>query len=217
MNALDRLGWPLGFALVGLLAACGSDGEGDAQDDASAPTDAGRDAASATSDAGIDSGSTDAGQLDAGELDAGDGGPRDAGLRNIQLMVNLTTGSEVPPCMLAGPSASGTASIVLWPEDPPLTTISVGLGWQNLSSAVTSAHIHYGDAGVSGPVVLPFTMLTLGSSFTAMDYQAAPGAPVSFDAFMQEFLAGRAYINVHTTSCPNGEIRGQIVPPSTTP
>ena len=76
------------------------------------------------------------------------------------------------------------------------------------------AHIHYGEAGVNGPVVLPFPSAPpVGARFTSMEYLAAQGAPVSFSAFKQEFLTGKGYVNVHTQNCPNGELRGQIIFP----
>jgi hypothetical protein len=156
-----------------------------------------------------DSGGYDAASYDAGALDAGfDGGPGALGVT-----VNLTTGAGVPPCASAGPAASGTAQI--YSLGQPNQWIEISLAWQNLSSPVTAAHIHYGAAGTNGPVVLPFAQLVppFSATFTAMEYLAAPGAPISFDAFESEFMAGKAYVNLHTQNCPDGELRGQIVWP----
>ena len=35
-------------------------------------------------------------------------------------------------------------------------------------------------------------------------------APGDFDAIIEAMRAGHAYANIHTTSFPSGEIRGQI-------
>jgi hypothetical protein len=84
---------------------------------------------------------------------------------------------------------------------------------QNLSSAVQSAHIHFGASGSSGPIVINLEPNNTGSgngSGSAATYQAKAGAPPTFDSFLNELRAGKAYVNVHTTDCPGGEIRGQI-------
>lgn len=81
-------------------------------------------------------------------------------------------------------------------------------------NAVTMAHIHSGAAGVNGPIrVNLFTGPTTGSmtgtlasgNFTASDVQT-----ITFDALLMEMRAGTAYVNVHTTALPAGEIRGQV-------
>jgi len=78
----------------------------------------------------------------------------------------------------------------------------------------TASHIHAGAAGVNGPVVLPFgAPLTspYSKTFTAADYQANPGAPPDFAAFVTALRAGgAAYINIHTAACKPGELRGEI-------
>jgi hypothetical protein len=65
----------------------------------------------------------------------------------------------------------------------------------------------------TGPVVFSLGSnlnAPLYSSLNASNYYAAPGAPISFAAFLTELKAGRAYLNLHTELCPDGEIRGQI-------
>jgi hypothetical protein len=81
-------------------------------------------------------------------------------------------------------------------------------------TAVTMAHIHSGAAGANGPIrVNLFTGPTTGAltgtlasgTFTAADVQT-----ITFDALLAELRAGTAYVNVHTTAQPAGEIRGQV-------
>jgi hypothetical protein len=216
MKTLSMTG--LALCVAALLPACGDDDEGDdgvrndGGTDAGTPLDAAFDAAQPKDSevpTPVDAAIIDAASIDAGEVDAA--------LRFIELTVQLTTAAEVPACANAGPSASGEARIRLPPADAGIVdAVAVdSVTWQNLSSAVTAAHIHFGAAGANGPVVLPFASVTppVQQGFTGMEYVAAQGAPPSFAAFYQELKAGRAYLNVHTQSCPAGELRGQIVLP----
>ncbi|WP_111641668.1 CHRD domain-containing protein [Marinimicrobium alkaliphilum] len=76
----------------------------------------------------------------------------------------------------------------------------------NLSDVVgvNAAHIHAGDVGTNGPVVFGFSdsgdngiWVIEGEALTEVQHDA--------------LLAGGWYINVHTESFPDGELRGQIL------
>jgi hypothetical protein len=88
---------------------------------------------------------------------------------------------------------------------------------------VLQAHIHWAPAGANGPVVLwlypsaPPAQLIPGrtqgilaeGTITADDLVGQlAGEPLS--ALHQLFVDGEAYVNVHTSQFPPGEIRGQI-------
>lgn len=95
---------------------------------------------------------------------------------------------------------------------------------------VTQAHIHCGAAGVNGPVVLflypdapppqlipgRFSgVLSQGTRTNAdllarPDSEVCPGGVANFDELIAKMRSGEAYVNVHTTANPGGEIRGQI-------
>lgn len=131
---------------------------------------------------------------------------RPAGIKNFA----LTTAEEVPPCAAAPALAQGSGNVTLSPDESSLTAT---INYSALSGPATAAHIHAGKAGVAGPVVLPFSgdlTSPFSKTFTSADYVAAAGAPPDFASFVQVLKSGGAYVNVHTTACKPGEIRGQI-------
>jgi hypothetical protein len=93
---------------------------------------------------------------------------------------------------------------------------------QNIASP-TAAHIHIGPPGVNGGILVPlfsnatppatFSGTLSDDAFTAADIQVLPGAAaaISVDSLRVLLRTGGAYVNVHTTARPAGEIRGQIV------
>lgn len=127
--------------------------------------------------------------------------------------VALTPAEEVPVCAAAGIYATGAATVTISADR---TMVEVGgLRFGELSSAAVMAHIHFGQAGVAGPIVLDMSRnlpppATI--TFTQASYPSPvpAGAPANLSAFIDQMFAGNTYINVHTTLCPSGEIRGQI-------
>lgn len=88
---------------------------------------------------------------------------------------------------------------------------------------VTMAHIHLAPAGANGPVVAwlypaaPPPQLIDGVSngvlsagvITAANL-VGPLAGQTLSDLVAELAAGHAYVNVHTSQFPGGEVRGQI-------
>lgn len=107
----------------------------------------------------------------------------------------LTGTQEVPP---NASTADGCGSFVI---DPINNKITYRIVVTNLSSAETAAHIH-GPAGpgVAGPIM--FTLPAGPVKTGVITYAQAQEADI---------LAGKIYVNVHTTNFPGGEVRGQIV------
>jgi len=77
-----------------------------------------------------------------------------------------------------------------------------------------------GSKGIAGPVVIDFPAIAgrLGDFVTtfrvgeaAFRANAAIGIN-SIDDVIQAVANGNAYVNIHTTTFPGGEIRGQLVP-----
>jgi hypothetical protein len=91
---------------------------------------------------------------------------------------------------------------------------------------IVQAHIHCGAPGVNGPVVAflfgpaatPVTdngVLSHGvirneNVIPRPDSPECPGGVADFNGLIAQIRAGNAYVNVHTTAFPMGEIRGQV-------
>ena len=111
--------------------------------------------------------------------------------------IALTGAQEVPP---ADPDGSGTATI----------TLNHGQGqvcWELTASNIapaTAAHIHVAPVGVNGPVVVPLSPPTSGSSSGCVD-------GVNQDLIKAIIQNPDAYyVNVHNAEYPGGAIRGQL-------
>jgi hypothetical protein len=177
--------------------------------DSTNSSDAGKDLAVQIKDL-----ATHAGDMSTGAADmthgTGDGGG--TGMAKT-FTITLAKANEAPPCATAGAAATGSATVTINAADSVITVSN--FIYTGLSGAATMAHIHSGATGVAGPIVLNFgTTLTspINKTFTAADYPSAPptGAPANFAAFIAAMDAGQTYMNVDTTACGAGEIRGQI-------
>ncbi len=117
--------------------------------------------------------------------------------------ISLSGNQETPPNGSPG-AGGGFASF-----DPVLQTISVNIVFGGLTSGLTAAHIHDGAVGVPGPIIVPlhpFLGMTAGSIAETDSTSSLTAANIT------DLLAGRTYLNIHTTAFPGGEIRGQLVP-----
>jgi uncharacterized surface protein with fasciclin (FAS1) repeats len=122
----------------------------------------------------------------------------------LRLRAELLATNEVP----ANASTATGRAIVFYDTDTKRYTATVSVS--GLSSALTGSHIHDGVAGANGPVVIDFG----GAAAYA---NTGPGGFYSgtfsgtYTADVGKLLAAGAYVNVHTTTNPGGEIRGQLV------
>jgi CHRD domain-containing protein len=75
----------------------------------------------------------------------------------------------------------------------------------NIDLPATGAHIHEGDAGVAGPIVVVLTP-------PGADGRSR-GCVAAAKSLIRDIRAnpGHYYVNVHTSNFPAGAIRGQIV------
>jgi hypothetical protein len=127
---------------------------------------------------------------------------------------HLSGGEEVPP---ADTRATGQTIFELRPDGLHYKLIVANI--QN----VTMAHIHLAPAGQNGPVVVwlypdepPPQLIpgrfsgVLAEGIITSDDLVGLLADADLDALLAEIRAGNAYVNVHTTQFPGGEVRGQI-------
>jgi hypothetical protein len=128
-------------------------------------------------------------------------------------MVTLTADQENPRCPDAGPTAAGSATVIVGATQVLVSNFT----WSGLSGPATAAHIHLGGPGVSGSIVLSFPLNPppgVTKTFVEADYPTMPqiNQPQSFAALLPVIDAGGTYLNVHTAACSGGELRGQIGP-----
>lgn len=116
-----------------------------------------------------------------------------------QMMAPLTGASEVPT---ATTDALGLTRLVL---NDDLDTLHYTV-WVSDIVSVTASHIHWGPTGKNGPVIFP-----LFGGNGSFDPAHPVGGAVTLSAQnWVDLLTGYYYVNVHTSSKPGGEIRGQI-------
>ena len=109
----------------------------------------------------------------------------------------LTGAAEVP-----GPGDAdgmGTASLRV---NPGTGQICYTLTVAGIDPA-TAAHIHVAPAGVAGPVVVPLTAPTNGSSTACTDVDRELARDIVRDPESY-------YVNVHNPAHPAGAVRGQL-------
>lgn len=134
--------------------------------------------------------------------------------QTITFTTTLHGGNEVPGVV----TGSVGTSTVTWNTTTKTGTYRVDV--YNMPVGTTASHIHVGAAGVGGPVVINFTVpaggisndYALSGTFSCSDVvvRAAQGIN-SCEDFEQALLLENAYVNVHSTANPGGEIRGQLV------
>lgn len=120
---------------------------------------------------------------------------------------DLSGAAEVPPVQT---DASGTATFTLTDG-----TVDYVIEVTNLVDVV-AAHIHIGASTENGPIAVglfaseePQTIqdgVLAQGQFTAADVQG----DFTLAGVLEAMGNGGAYVNVHTTTNPAGEIRGQI-------
>ncbi|MCB1739286.1 MAG: CHRD domain-containing protein [Gammaproteobacteria bacterium] len=149
----------------------------------------------------------------------------------IDFAAPLDGASEFPPNASTG---SGVAQLVF---DTDAHTVSLDIDFSGLSAPVTVAHIHCcvdpsSASPVVGVAVTPGTLpgfpagvtagaynmtldLSAASTYTTTFLAAAGGTAAAAEAaLLTGMQAGFAYVNIHTSAFPAGEIRGflQAVP-----
>lgn len=138
--------------------------------------------------------------------------PTPAAAQDVRMVATLTGGEE-NPAILTG--AVGTAEVAV---DATNRELTVTLRLFNLPTNTTAGHIHVGPRGVNGPVIIDFPIpagrtgdLTLEFRVGGGQFRSRADIGIStFDDAIQAISGGGAYVNIHTSTNPGGEIRGQL-------
>lgn len=141
------------------------------------------------------------------------GGPGGVGMSGVVVVSTiyeavLRGANEVPPV-----SSSAIGGVRVTDSGGPSLTLTLGV--RDIVQA-TAAHIHCGTAGSNGPVGVTIAM---GGPFSGSGNLTRPiAAPDAGNSCGWSSIAdvvaamnsGGAYVNVHTTANPGGELRGQL-------
>lgn len=124
-----------------------------------------------------------------------------------EFSAELTTEAEVPPP--AGSDGSGSATATINEDD----SVDYEVQYQDLTGAPVAAHIHYGEVGVAGPVILTLAQgdSPFSGTLTEADFTPAEGGPQTYAEALDAIRDGMTYVNVHTEANGAGEIRGQLL------
>jgi hypothetical protein len=89
--------------------------------------------------------------------------------------------------------------------------IEITGSFHNLSSAYTASHIHEAIFGTNGPVRVAINPVL---STDKLSGKSTSQNTTLTSAQSDLLYARKMYINIHTSNYPNGEIRGQLLPPA---
>jgi hypothetical protein len=143
--------------------------------------------------------------------------------RNIRVTARLASESEVPA--VSSPGRGSFRAVI----DKAASAVRYELSFDDLQADVVMAHIHLAQPNVNGGIMvwLCGTTAAPGPSGTQVCPQSGTISGIivpadvlavtpqgiaagEFDEFVAAVRAGLAYVNVHTTQSPSGEIRGQL-------
>ncbi|MEP6650715.1 MAG: CHRD domain-containing protein [Lapillicoccus sp.] len=121
-------------------------------------------------------------------------------------VAHLSAENEVLGCPAGVESgANGVAVIQIDAATGEISYRVVATNLPGTTAGSAGAHIHEGPAAVAGPVVQPLQL-------TGLDNGLVAAGTVTNEELAAAILADPAnyYVNVHTTVCPGGAVRGQL-------
>jgi hypothetical protein len=126
---------------------------------------------------------------------------RQANPSPVPLSARLSGTQEVPA---NASTARGTLDGIF---DPFSRVIAFRLEYSGLTANASASHFHLAAAGTNGPVTLDFVSQGFQTGATSGEYvKVLTLTQAQADAL----IAGNIYVNIHNTSFPGGEIRGQL-------
>jgi len=121
---------------------------------------------------------------------------------DVEKISVILSGLQENPAV--GGNRAGTGNIEINTETGE---ISGSVVVNNLTGTATATHIHDGDAGKNGGVVIALSQDANDSS----KFNVPNGSELN-TAQLEKLLMAGLYLNVHTQQNPGGEVRGQIIP-----
>jgi hypothetical protein len=120
----------------------------------------------------------------------------------MSFTVHLDGAQGVPPIDTKG---TGTADLTY---DPATHVLAWKLTFQDLTGPATMAHFHGpAPAGKNAGILIWMSQKGMPAPSPLV------GQATLTDAEAADLMADNLYINVHTAKYPDGEIRGQVIPP----
>lgn len=121
-----------------------------------------------------------------------------------RVTVTLTGAQEVPAVTTTG---TGSAKLIF---DPSLKTINYNITWTLGSAAATTANMHF--HGAEDGSDLKSSGVALGiTGFSTANTGTISGTTIALtDAQVAQLLAGKWYLNIHSSTVTSGELRGNI-------
>jgi hypothetical protein len=137
----------------------------------------------------------------------------------VNLTATLTGGEETtatPGVLGILTGAVGTATVSV---DAANEEIAVTLQLFNFATGTTAGHIHVAPRGVAGPVVINFPIPTGRTGDLPLSFRVGQAAFVArpeigiatLQDAIQAIVGGGAYVNIHSSQFPAGEVRGQLI------
>ena len=139
-----------------------------------------------------------AGAVVLGLVACGDGNDNDTPVATSSTLSAALSGDQEPMPTITGALGTGTLTLSM-----PSRALSGGIAINGMTA--TMAHIHQGEVGVNGGVIVNLAESTPGGGNWSV-----PAGTVLTEAQATAFSAGGLYFNTHTAENPGGEIRGQI-------
>jgi len=131
-----------------------------------------------------------------------------AGVFTVAITANATTytfNNVINGAQEVGPNSSTASGNASGTYDDVSNMLMINITVTGLTTNTTGAHLHEAAFGVNGPVIINFGGTGL-TTYNHSNMYTLTGAQET------AFLASGTYVNIHTSTFPGGEVRGQLRP-----
>ncbi|MGI9437286.1 MAG: spondin domain-containing protein [Geminicoccaceae bacterium] len=130
--------------------------------------------------------------------------------RRVRLASDLSSDQEVSTVAVTS-GGSGSARLTAGGGNH----LNVQIRFRDTTGPLTMAHLHLGQEGTNGPVVVDLGSGIGNNEVTLRADASDVTGPLAetenpFLSLLNELAAGNIYINLHTEAFPAGELRGQV-------